>query len=200
MRHPGPDPVGRGIDPAFLRVAHDHDVVGADEAAAVVLVQPRHRELVEVDLVVALHVLQHRAGLHHPRRNRAVQLHAVAIGAHHVHRRARLGKAERQRQAPRRIGGAAEHAETLRITRHLVDQEGADLAALVGECFRQPAHLQVPVHALGMHQLAGLLRSGRGTRAGRRAGVVMAQPKRRCLWRNIEHSSPIGAWRDWYRT
>src|SRR5260370_4375192 len=36
--------VGPAIDPVRLRIAHDHEIVGADVAAAVVLVQERHRD------------------------------------------------------------------------------------------------------------------------------------------------------------
>jgi len=36
--------VGRRVDPVSLWVAHDDKIVGADVAAAVQLVQPRHRK------------------------------------------------------------------------------------------------------------------------------------------------------------
>jgi hypothetical protein len=78
--------IGGAIDPVLLGVAHDHEVVGADEAAAVMLVQERHRKLQQVDLVVAVDIFQHRAAGNRLRRNRTVGLHAVAVGAHHVER------------------------------------------------------------------------------------------------------------------
>ena len=33
------DAIGRAIDPVVFRIAHDHEIIGADEATAVVLVQ-----------------------------------------------------------------------------------------------------------------------------------------------------------------
>src|SRR3989441_8237661 len=55
-RDPQPDPVravhhravGAAIHPVLLRIAHDHQVVGADVAPAVVLVQERRGEFQDV--------------------------------------------------------------------------------------------------------------------------------------------------------
>ena len=72
--------IGRGVDPAAVGVAHDHEIVGGHVAAAVLLVQERDREFEQVDLVVAVDVLEHRAGAHGLGRDRLVLLHALAIG------------------------------------------------------------------------------------------------------------------------
>ena len=46
--------IGGGVDPAAVGIAHDHEIVGAHVAAAVLLVQERHREFQQVDGVVAI--------------------------------------------------------------------------------------------------------------------------------------------------
>ena len=90
--------VGPAIDPVRLRIAHDHEIVGADIAAAVVLVQERHREFQHIDLAVAVDVLEYRSLGHGLGRDRPVGLDAVAIGAHHVERIAGNRQAERDRE------------------------------------------------------------------------------------------------------
>ena len=59
--------VGADVDAAGVGVARDDAAGRADVAAAVVLVVDRHRQLEQVDLVVADDVLQHRAVCHHAR-------------------------------------------------------------------------------------------------------------------------------------
>ena len=61
--------IGAEIDPAGVGIAHDHDVVGADIAAAVLLVDHRHRKLEQVDGLVAVDVFQDRPILHRHRRD-----------------------------------------------------------------------------------------------------------------------------------
>src|SRR5215471_3001102 len=53
--------VSPAIDPARLRIAHAHEIVGADIAAAVVLVQERYREFQHIDFAVAVDVLEYRS-------------------------------------------------------------------------------------------------------------------------------------------
>ena len=65
----GLHPIGAVIDPAGVRIAHDHHVAGADVIAAVMLVPARHRDFENVDVFAGVHVLQHRAGLHRDRRD-----------------------------------------------------------------------------------------------------------------------------------
>src|SRR5256885_16292785 len=91
-RHPDADSlrvvhhhaVGAAVDPVFLGIAHDDDVVGADVAAAVQLVQEGDRELEHVDFAVAHDVFEHGSALHDARRDGTMGLHAVTIGAHHI--------------------------------------------------------------------------------------------------------------------
>src|SRR6185503_10586003 len=66
--------VGAAVDPALLRVAHDHEVVGADIAPAVVLVEQGRRELQNV-YVGFDYVLKNGPVLHDTRRDRLVCLH-----------------------------------------------------------------------------------------------------------------------------
>ena len=88
--------IGAEIDPAGVGIAHDDDAVGADVAAAVLLVDHRHRKFEQVDGLVAVDVFQHRPVLDGHRRDQPeVVLHAVAIGLHQLGRLVAVGKAER---------------------------------------------------------------------------------------------------------
>ena len=57
------------VDPAGVRILHDHDAAGADVVAAVALVPSRRRNLEEVDVVAGGDVLQQRAAGHRHRRD-----------------------------------------------------------------------------------------------------------------------------------
>src|SRR2546422_861338 len=86
--------VGAAVHPVLLRVAHDHQVVGADVAPAVVLVQERRGEFQDVYTTAFQYVFQDRPVVYYARRNGLVHLHPVAIGAHHVDRMRRHREAE----------------------------------------------------------------------------------------------------------
>ena len=151
------DAVGRAVDPVLLGVAHDHEIVGADIAAAVALVQERHREFQHVDLAVAVDVLEHRSLRHRLGRDRPVGLHAVAIGAHHVERIVRHRQAERDGEPLRRIGRAGEQPHALGIARDLLEQDRRRLRPGVVHDLGQRAHFQLPAGALDARDLARAL-------------------------------------------
>ena len=151
--------IGGAVDPVLLRVAHDDEIVGADEAAAVLLVQERHREFEQVDLVVAVDILEHRALADGLRRDRAVGLHAVAIGAHHVERAGRHRQAERDREALRRVGRAGDEPHALGIAGHVLEQQRRRLRPRVVHDLAERAHFELPVGALDAQDLARLLRA-----------------------------------------
>ena len=153
------DAVGGAVDPALLGIAHDHEVVGADIAAAVVLVQERHRELEHVDLAVAVDVLQHRPLRHGRGRDRPVRLHAVAIGAHHVERTVGHRQPERDRQPLRGIGRAGDKPHARGIARHVLEQDRRRLRPRMVHDLRQRADLELPVGVLDARDLAGRLRA-----------------------------------------
>ena len=71
-------PVGAVVDPAGVRIAHDHHVAGADVIAAVVLVPARHRNLEQVDVVAGLDVVQERTARDLDRRDGPRLLHVAA--------------------------------------------------------------------------------------------------------------------------
>ena len=151
--------VGPAIDPVRLGIAHDHEIVGADIAAAVVLVQERHREFQQVDLAVAVDVLEYRSLGHGLGRDRAVAFHPLAIGPHHVEGMVRNRQAERNREPLRGIGRAGEQAHALRIARHLLEQDRRRLWSGVIHDFCQRAHLELPIGAFDAHDFARALGS-----------------------------------------
>ena len=148
--------VGAEIDPAGVGVLHDHDAIGADVAAAVLLVDHRHRKLEQVDGVVAIDVLQDRPARHRHRRDQLeVALHAVAIGLHHRGRIVAVGKAERERDAPAGIVQAGDDAHARRIALDAVEQHRRRASRIgMREDFRQHADLEVPVGAVDARELA----------------------------------------------
>ena len=70
--------VGGDVDPPGVGIPHDDQIVGPDIAAAVELVDERDGELPEIDLVVALHVVEDRAFRNLHRRD---QLEIALLGA-----------------------------------------------------------------------------------------------------------------------
>src|SRR5581483_1633576 len=70
------DPVDRGVDPAAVRIAHDHDRAGADERTAIVAVPNRCGKARDVDLGAALRVLLERGTIHD---NLSERLQAFAL-------------------------------------------------------------------------------------------------------------------------
>ena len=149
--------VGGGVDPAAVGIAHDDEIVGAHVAAAVLLVQERHREFQQIDLAVAVDVLEHRAGAHRLRRDRLMLLHALAIGPHHVERAGRHRQADRDREALRRIGRARDQPHALGIARHVLEQQRRGFRPRMVHDLAERAHLQVGIGALDAHDLAGFL-------------------------------------------
>src|SRR5262249_9537189 len=102
------DAVGADIDPVAVGIAGDDEALGADVAAAVVLMPFRRREGIDVDRAAFDHIAQRGPVLDHDRRDRigllaamlAIDLHAVeadlAIVEHfrgsHVHHHAMAGR------------------------------------------------------------------------------------------------------------
>src|SRR5215469_957486 len=72
------DPVGAVIDPAGIRVLHDHHAGGADEIAAVLFVPFRRRDAAQIELVAAKSIVLDRAACDSDRRNRFHLSHRAA--------------------------------------------------------------------------------------------------------------------------
>src|SRR5262245_26985528 len=133
--------VDRGIDPAAVRVAHDHDRARADEGAAVVAVPDRRRKLGEVDVLAPDRMLQEGRALDDGGCARLERLHP---GFERVERPQCRIDAERERSALRIGGGVGEDAKAARKALDGVEQkrrairsprrhlgDGADLEARV---------------------------------------------------------------------
>src|SRR5207237_6003010 len=70
--------VGAEIDPAGVGIAHDHAAIGADIAAAILLVDHRHRKLEQIDRLIAVDILDQRPIRHGHRRDEfEAPFHAV---------------------------------------------------------------------------------------------------------------------------
>jgi hypothetical protein len=117
--------------------------------------QEGHGEFENVDFVVAIDVLEDRTGVDEARRDRLEVLHAVAIGAHDVHRAFGLGEAERHRQTVRRRGHARQDAEALRIARDVVEQNRRRVfRSRVIDHLGDGADFEVPIGPVDLLQLA----------------------------------------------
>src|SRR5262249_58601903 len=99
----GDHPVGAEVDPAAVRVAHDHNAVGADVATPILLVDLRHRELEQVDGRIAIDVLEDRPVLDLDRRDQPeAALHPVPVSLYENGLILRARKAQRTSQPPAR--------------------------------------------------------------------------------------------------
>src|SRR5262252_9217077 len=116
--------VDRGIDPAAVRVAHDHDRARADEGAAVVAVPERRGKFGEVDLIASDSVLQKGGVLHDGGRARLQRLALLHPGLERVERPQSRIDAECERSPLRMGGGVGEDAKAARKTLDAVEQKG----------------------------------------------------------------------------
>ena len=115
--------IDRGVDPAAVGIAHDHDRARADVGPAVLGVPHRRRQLAQIDRIAAHAVLQECRVLH---RHRLVVLERLALrhpGLQCVERPQRRIEPERQRRALRIGGGVGEDAEARRIALDAVEQQ-----------------------------------------------------------------------------
>ena len=120
--------------------------------------EERHRELVDIDVLVAIDVLQHGAGGDGAGRDRLEVLHAVAIGLDDVEALVRIGQAEGDGEPLGRIGHARKDAEALLVARNVVEQQtGRVLGRIVIDHLGDGADLEVPVGAVDLLHLAGAL-------------------------------------------
>src|SRR5262245_36334104 len=116
--------VDRGIDPAAVRIAHDHDRARSDEGAAVVAVPDRRRKLREVDVFALDRMLQKGGVLDDGGRTRLQRLALLHPGLECVERPQSRIDAERERSPLRAGGGVGEDAKTARKALDAVEQKG----------------------------------------------------------------------------
>ena len=146
--------VGAEVDPALVRVLGHHQTSRADVASAVQLVDERHRELEQVDVLALEHVLHDRAGLDDAVRNRIVLRDLLAGGPHEIQVGVVEGQAQRQRHALERGVLGEQHPESLGVVLDVVIEHRGDRpAATLGDELREGPHLQVPIHPVDLLQL-----------------------------------------------
>ncbi len=128
----GLHPVGAVIDPAGVRIAHDHHVASAEVVAAVMFVPARHGDFENVDVFGGAHVLHHRTGLHGHGRDRARFLHVAPPIVHEVDGARVRVEPQRDVDAAHRGENVGEDAVAARKAGHVVEQHGlvADLALI----------------------------------------------------------------------
>ena len=152
--------VGGRVHPIAIGISDRHHVIRPDIAPTVLLVKQGNRELVEVNVLVAIDVLEDGAFVHfHRRDQRELLAHPLAEGLHHIGGSPRLGKAQGVGETAGGVGRARQHAGALGVTGHLVEQErrGFSLAGFLANHLRKCPHLQVPAHALKALELAHLV-------------------------------------------
>ena len=120
------------------------------------LVMAGHREAEHVDVVALEHVLEDRAVVDEARRQRFELLHAGVISLHDIDLALVVERQpERERDAADRRELSVEGAEARRIAGHMVEQDrGRGAAALFGQHVGDGAHLDVPMGAVDLAQLA----------------------------------------------
>ena len=145
--------IGTVVDPAGVRILHHHHAAGADVVAAVVLVPARRRDLLDVDILAAAHVLRERAGFHRDRRDALRLLHVFAPVGDEIDRRAVDRPAQREVDAPDRGEDVRENAVAARVARNVVEQHGA-VAHLAHVEVDDAADLVLALGAADLLQLA----------------------------------------------
>ena len=148
--------VRAGVHPAGVRVAHDNDVAGAEEVAAVLGVPEGGRELRDVHLGVDLAVVKHGTVLDLPRGDGCELLEAVAPRLDELLAREVGGEVEAEADARERREDVRDEPVVLRVALDLVEEEGGVLHVPLVEV-GEPADLEVGVGALDAGQLAHLL-------------------------------------------
>ena len=148
--------IGAEIEPAVVGVLRHRAVGGADEARLVELVMARHRKFQHIDLVALDHVLQDRPVIDEAGRQRFELRHARVIALHHVDLALVFERQpERERHAADGREVAVKGAKTLRISGNLVEQDRRRrVARLLGEHVGDSPHLDIPMGAIDMQQLA----------------------------------------------
>ena len=171
----GLDAVGAVVDPARIRVLHDHHAAGADVRAAVELVPLRHRDLAKIDLGAGIHVLHDRPALHRRRRDRSClgeiappvvdELDLGRFGRHAHRQRNALDAGEdvRCNAVTARIAGNLVEQHRLVVGRALVDiDDAADLLLAVRAAhllqLARGLHLRQPVPQIRVRHIGLRLR------------------------------------------
>src|SRR6516165_2178098 len=148
--------VDRGIDPAAVRVAHDHNRARAYEGAAVVTVPDRRWKLGEVDVLGSDGVLQEGGVLDDGGGARLQRLALLHPSLERLERPQSRIDAERERGPLRAGGGVGEDAKAAQKALDAVEQEGRT----IGPSRRHlgdGADLEARVRALDASQPAELL-------------------------------------------
>src|SRR5215831_20465940 len=117
--------IGAVVDPAGVGILHDHHAAGADIVAAVVLVPPRRRDALDVDVLAAADVFHERPGFDRDRRDAARLLHVFAPIGDELERGTVDGQTEREVDAPHRGENVREDAVAVGIAGNVVEQHGA---------------------------------------------------------------------------
>ena len=124
IRPLGLDAIAAAVDPAGIRILHDHHAGGPDEVSAVVLVPDRRRDLGEVDGGAFEHILEQRTAVDLSGLEARRLFHVVAPPVHELH----LGSLRRQAQgdvdARHRGQDIGEDARSLGKSGNLVEHDG----------------------------------------------------------------------------
>ena len=148
--------IDRRVDPAAVRIAHDHDRARADESAAVVAVPDGRRKLGEVDVLAADRVLQKGGLLDRDGRPRLERFAFVHPGLERVEWPQCRIDTERERRPLRARGGIGEDAKAPGIALDRVEQKGGSVGSPCRH-FGNGADLETKVRAIDAPQRTELV-------------------------------------------
>ena len=124
VRSLGLDSIAAAVDPAGIRVLHDHHAAGPDERATVMLVPDRRGNFVEIDRAAFQDVVQERAAVDLSRRKARRLLHVRTPPQDEVHLRALRRQPKRDIDAGDRGEDVCEHARAFGKAWNLVEHHG----------------------------------------------------------------------------
>ena len=133
--------IGAVVDPAGVRILHDHEAGGANEGATIMLVPDGRGDLVQIHRVALHHILHEGAAVDLLGGNGGRVAHIFAPPLHQLHVGALGGNAQRHvdarhggqdiRQHPRALGIAGDLVEEHRRIAHLAHVDIDDAADLL---------------------------------------------------------------------
>ncbi len=149
------DAISSRVDPTFVRVAGDHEIVGADIAAAVKLMPARDRKSFEIDIALEPVLKDRRVG--YILRLDGFEVSNLAAPGLDEVRDADFGiGAHRQSEPLDTIDLAAENLHVLTRAGNIFKEQRRRVLVALENHFNKPAHIFIPGNPRDAAQLADL--------------------------------------------
>ncbi len=116
-------PIAAVVEPAGIRITHNHHAAGADIRAAIMLVPDRRRDFLDIDILAFEHVFQERPAIDLARLMRRRMLHVIAPPLNQLHFGCLRRQSERNVDTRHRGQDVGDDAPAAGKPRHVVEQQ-----------------------------------------------------------------------------